>query len=181
MILDALVSFVPPGSPLSCVGALGAGFPSGVIDILGSGVGTAPQNIIGTRTLFGQDSGIGSVKPQVEAVVGTAFATSNSGTLNVQFQAAVDTGAGGGYQPGTWLTLVETGPIAVGSLTAAQIIARFDFPPAFPAGTLPRFLRLNFQTASGTQFTAGTIASSVVTMVRDDYSAKYAAKNYVAV
>jgi len=35
---------------------------------------------------------IGGMKPQVEAVIGTAFTTATSATLNVQFQAAVDTG-----------------------------------------------------------------------------------------
>ena len=110
-------------------------------------------------------------------MVGTACATASGATLNVQFQAAVDQGVGGNYQPGTWITLVETGPIAVANLTANQILARFDYPPAFPAGTLPRYLRLNFQTATGT-FTAGTISSAIVTMVRDDSANRFSARNY---
>ncbi len=178
MITDALVNFVAPGAPLSIVGATGASFASNVIDLVGSGVGTAPHNIIGTRTVFGSDTGLGAIKPQVEAVVGTAFATSNSATLNVQFQAAVDTGAGGGYQPGTWLTLVETGQLAAADLIAAAIFARFDWPPSFPRSTMPRFLRLNFVTPAATSFTAGTVAFAIVTMVRDDYAEKFAAKNY---
>ena len=52
----------------------------------------------------------------------------------------------------------------------------FEFAPAFPQGTLPRFLRLLF-TPVGT-FTAGAIASASVTMDRDDYAAKYAGKNF---
>lgn len=175
MITDALVNFVAPGAPLSCVGATGASFASNIIDLIGSGVGTAPQNIIGTRTVFGSDTGLGAIKPQVEAAVGTAFATSNSATLNVQFQAAIDDGT---YNPGTWQTLVETGPIAAANLTAAAVFARFDWPPAFPVSLMPRFLRLNFVTPSGTAFTAGTVAFAIVTMVRDDYAEKYAAKNY---
>lgn len=179
MITDALVNFWSPNSaPLSIVAGAGIATPSNVYDMIGSGPGTPQPNIIGTRTLFGSDYGIGGNKPQVEAVVGTAFATANAATLNVAFQAAVDTGAAGGWQPGAWLTLVETGPIAVANLTAQQVLARFDFPPAFPPGTLPRYLRLLFQVAAATNFTAGTIAFAIVTMVRDDQSNKFASKNY---
>jgi len=178
MITDALLNFVAPGAPLSIVGATGASFPSQVYDILGTGVGTAPQNIIGTRAVFGSDTGLGALKAQVESVVGTTFTTANSGTLNIQFQAAVDSGAGGGYQPGTWITLVETGPMAVANLTTQAVLGRFDWPPAFPTNVMPRYLRLNYATATGTSFTAGTIAFAVVTMARDDYAIAYAAKNY---
>ena len=94
------------------------------------------------------------------------------------FQGAPDTGSSGSYQPGTWTTLVETGPIAAASLTANALIARFDFPPAFPANLSPRYLRLYFQIVTATNFTAGTIGSAIVTMVRDDYAAKYATKNF---
>ena len=179
MMNDALVNFLQPGQILSMVAAAGVNTPfPGVYDILGTGVGTAPQNIIGTRTLFGSDVGLGADKPQVQVNVATAFTTSNSCTLNIAFQAAVDQGVGGNYQPGTWITLVETGPIAVGNLTAGAVLARFDFPPAFPVGTLPRYLRLLGQVPAASNFTAGTLTGGVVTMVRDDYSAKYAAKNF---
>lgn len=180
MRLDSSLAFVPYGAPLSCVGATGASFPSNVIDLLGSGVGTAPVNIIGNATVFGQDIGVGGVGPQptLDAVIGTVFATANSATLNVQIQAAVDQGAAGGYQPGTWQTLTETGPIAAANLTAGQVIARFDLPPAFPANLNPRYLRLNFVTPSGTNFTTGTIAFAIPTFVRDDQANKYAAANF---
>lgn len=171
MITDALVNFVPVGGNLAI---LGAAVRSNVYDIIGSGVGTPPGNIIGNATLFGSDVGIGAIKPQVEAIVGQAFVGGTS--LNVAFQAAVDTGAGGGYQPGNWQTLVETGAILTANLTLSQILARFDFPPAFPAGLNPRYLSLLF-TPVGT-FTAGYISSAIVTMVRDDQANKFAAKNF---
>ncbi|SDD94925.1 hypothetical protein SAMN05216337_1017130 [Bradyrhizobium brasilense] len=174
MITDSLVNFLPIGSNLAITNA---SLPSNVYDILGQGVGTAPANIIGTRTLFGSDVGIGGVKPQVDIGVGQAFATGNGATLNVAFQGAPDTGAGGNYQPGAWQTLVETGPLAAAQLTAAQIIGRFDFPPAFPANLNARYLRLLFQLAVG-QFNAGSIAFAIVTMVRDDQANKFAAKNF---
>lgn len=179
MMIDSQLNFVPIGGNLPISLLTGGSTPStNVIDILGSGVGTAPANIIGNRTVFGSDVGIGAIKPQVEAVVGTAFTTSNSATLNVEFQAAVDAGTPT-YQPGTWQTLVETGPIAVANLAANTVLARFDFPPAFPAGLNPRYLRLNFVVASGTAMTAGTISSAIVTMVRDDLANKYMTNNYV--
>lgn len=178
MLLDASLAFVPVVAPLSLVLGAGVSQASGVLDILGAGVGIAPPGYIGTRTLFGMDLGIDKEKVQIICAVGTAFATSNSATLNVQFQAAPDTGAAGNYQPGTWNTLVETGTIAAANLTAGAIIARFDFPPAFPAKTLPRFLRFNFSIPSGTNFTAGSIAFAYPTYARDDWSAGYAAKNF---
>ena len=69
-----------------------------------------------------------------------------------------------------------SGAILTANLTAGQIVARFNFPPAFPANLNPRFLSLLF-TPVGT-FTGGVIASAIVTMVRDDQSNRYAAKNY---
>ena len=97
-------------------------------------------------------------------------------SLNVAFQAAADTGVGGNYQPSTWTTLVETGAILTANLTASQVLARFDFPPAFPANLNPRYLSLLF-TPVGT-FTTGVISAAPVTMVRDDQANKYATANY---
>ena len=176
MILDSLLSFVAPGTPLSLVGSAGVAIPSNVLDLLGVGSGNASSNIIGDASVFGEDTGIGGVKPQVQVNIGTACTTSTSATLNVAFQAAIDDGSNA---PGTWETLIETGPIAVADLTAGAVLARFDFPPAFPPGLSPRFLRLLFQVPSGTDFTAGTVASAIVTKVRDDQANRYAARNYV--
>ncbi|MBB3453899.1 hypothetical protein FHT86_002155 [Rhizobium sp. BK313] len=179
MRLDAMLAFVPLGAPLSIVGGAGVAIPStNVIDMLGLGVGQAPQSIIGNVTNFGTDMGIGGFRPELEVAVGTAFTTGNAATLNVAFQAAPDQGAAGGYQPGTWTTLEETGPMAVANLTANQIIARFPWVPAFPANLRARFLRLLFSPAAGTNFTAGTIAFAIPTPVRDDLANKYAARNY---
>src|SRR5258708_33229733 len=158
MITDALVNFVAPGAPLSLVGGAGVAFPSNVYDELGQGVGTAPAVIIGTRSTFGSDMGLGQLKAQVEAVVGVAAVAVGGSTLNVAFQGAPDLGAGGNYQPGTWQTLVETGPLTAAQLTAQQLIARFDFPPAFPPGTLPRYLLLLFSPSAGGSCSPGRMA-----------------------
>lgn len=177
MITDALVNFIPIGVPLSLVAGAGVPVASGVLDLLGQGVGTAPQNIIGNATVFGEDAGIGGLRPQLEVLISTALVTANAATLNIAFQAAVDQGVAGGYQPGTWQTLVETGPIAVANLGAGVKAARFDFPPAFPENLNPRYLRLLFTPPAGTNFTAGAVQAPV-TMVRDDQSNKFAAANY---
>jgi hypothetical protein len=170
MINDALLSLVPVGSNTPI---LGAAVRSNIYDILGTGVGTPPSSIIGTPTLFGSDLGIGGKRPMLEVLLGAA-AFAGGTSLNVAFQAAVDTA--GTHAAGAWNTLVETGAILTANLTGAQVIARFDWPPAFPAGLNARYLSLLF-TPVGT-FSAGVINAAIVTMVRDDQANKYAARNY---
>jgi hypothetical protein len=179
MIRDTTLDFIPLATPLSLVAGAGISIPSpNIIDILGTGVGTPPQNIIGNRAIFGQDSGIGGKRPMIDVAIGTAPTTSTSATLNAAFQAAPDTGVSGGYLPGTWQTLEETGALTVAQLLANTVFMRFDWAAAFPASLVPRFYRLLFQIPSGADFTAGTIAYAITTMVRDDWSIKYATKNY---
>jgi hypothetical protein len=182
MLLDALLNFVQPGSPLSLVAGAGVAIPStNIIDLLGLGSGQAPsERIIGLPAsgFFGEDAGIGGVKPQVQVNIGTALTAVASSTMNIAFQGAPDTGAAGGYLPGTWQTFVETGPLTAAQLAANAICARFDFPPAFPVSARPRFLRLLFSPSSGGSFSAGTVSSAIVTMVRDDYAIKYAPANF---
>ena len=179
MEIDGLLQFVPFGAPLSLANtAAGAGIASNVIDLIGAGVGVAPPNIIGTRSVFGTDFGIGRQKTQLLCTTGTAFTTGSAATLNILFQGAVDQGAGGGYQPGTWITLVESGYMSAANLGASKTVARFDYPPSFPFGTLPRYLRLLFQILTGTTFTAGTIAFAMPTTARDDVN--FGARNFSA-
>ena len=184
MITDALVSFVSVGSPLSLVGANGQTFASNVFDLLGQGVGTAPQNIIGTRTVFGTDQGVGGLRPELNITVGTAFVASVAGTLlKIALQAAADQGAAGNYQPSTWTDVASQDGITPANLTAGAVPARFPFLPTMPPGLEPRYLRLLFSPMTATalpsgDFSAGTILSALVTMVRDDQSNKFAAKNF---
>ena len=176
MLRDALLTFV--GNPLSLVGALGQNFPTDPYDILGVGAGNAPPNIIGNATLFGSDMGIGGYQAELVVSIGTALATSDGATLNVQVQGAPDAGTPT-YQPGTWQTLMETGALSIAQTAANLYVARFKWPPpAVPATLRPRFYRLNFLIPAATQLTAGTISNAFVTTVRDDYSAAYATRNY---
>lgn len=172
MITDQLIAFLPPATNQAI---LGAAVRSNIVDLLTLGLGITPDEgnvIIGNRSLFGADVGIGGVKPLVQCVVGTVFASGTS--LNVAFQGAKDDGTG---NPDTWQTFVESGEILTANLTANAVFGRFDFPPEFPVGFQPRFLSLLF-TPTGT-FTTGTVASAVVTMGRPDQANKFMANNYV--
>lgn len=181
MRIDSQWVFVPPSAPLSLVGAGGATFNSTVIDLLGQGVGTAPQAIIGNVTVFGADLGImdGPAKPKLQVTTGPVnFASAGACTANLAFQLAPDLGAGGAYQPGAWQTAVETGAMTVAQLLASSVIARLDWPPVFPKTLRPRYARLSIATPAGLSFTAGSINFAGVTWMRDDYAVNQAANNY---
>lgn len=187
MISDALVAFVPIGGNLSLVAAANATIPSTVLDLLGQGVGQAPGNIIGNAALFGTDEGVGGKRPELNVVIGTGLTGSVGQQLKVALQAAVDTGAAGGYLPGTWTDIVSQDGIGLaniyGGAVAGAVIFRSPFLPTMPASLRPRYLRLLFSPMTATalpngSFTAGTIASATVTMVRDDQANKWAAKNF---
>lgn len=183
MLLDASIAFVPVGAPLVLVGGAGVAFASNVVDLMGSGAGTAPPNIFGQGNpsqLFGEDLGVGSNRLLIAMATGAAFTTGNAATLNIQFQGAPDTGTPT-YQPGTWTTYMETGPIAVANLGAGVVIGQFDWAKAFPvteAGSRPRYIRINFAPAAATNFTAGSIAYAIPTPIRDDWTMKFQNKNY---
>jgi hypothetical protein len=181
MITDRLLAFVPIGAPLSMVAGAGVSVPSGVIDLLGIGVGVAPTSIIGTPATFGAPDamGVGGLRPELVVAVGTAFVTATAATLNLALQGAPDTGVGGGFLPGTWQTLEETGPLTAAQLTANTVIMRLPWVPPFPFNERPRYLRLLGQMPAATDFTAGTIGYAVVSTVRDDLFNLQAAGNFV--
>lgn len=181
MMLDAILEFVShAGAAQSMVGAAGAAIPfNNVVDLMGSGVGTAPPNIIGRASLFGEDPGIGRYRPFVEIVLGAAFTTSNSATATFSIQYAPDTGSAGGYLPGTWEVAAETGALTAAELSAAQVI-RMDVPATPPNTPTPRYMRIVMTPPAATNFTAGTIEAAFITQGRDDLrSAQQAASNYV--
>ena len=180
MLTDALLSFIPVyAPPQSMVAAAGVSLQIGqTIDLLGQGVGTPPQNVIGNASLFGQDPGSGFLKPFLRTITGTAFVTANSATLNLQLQYAADTGAGGSYQPSTWNTIVESGTISAANLAANTILPKLEFEPVFPYNLRPRFIRLNGSIPSATNFTAGTIAVALVLLGADEFANKLATRGY---
>lgn len=181
---DALLSFVPIGTALSLVAGAGVDVRApGIIDLLGLGVGVVAPNsngnpIIGNVTTFGSPDagGVGGIRPELNITVGTAaVAGTGTPTLNVQLQAAADDGTG---NPGTYQTIGESGALTVAQLTANTVIARLPWLPPFPENLRPRFLSLNFEIPAATAFSALTIASALVTTVRDDWFQRQAAKNY---
>lgn len=181
MMTDALLAFVGLNGNLSLVAGAGVNIASpGIVDLLGNGVGVAPTSIYGNSSVFGQADamGVGGERPELNVTVGTAPTTGNAATLNVALQGAIDTGLAGNYQPGAWNTFAESGAIAVANLTANTVICRLPWLPPFPANLRPRFLRLLFQVPAATNFTAGTIASALVTYVRDDQFNKYQPRNF---
>lgn len=188
MRADATLSLVPIGGPgFSLVGGAGVALPTPALDLLGYGVGVNPSaSIIGTqRATFGTDFGIGRYLPHLAIFLAPTptIATATAATLNVQFQMATDSGAAGGYLPGAWQTVVETGPMTLAQLVAAQTGAnaqpiRIDWPPNFPQNLNPRFARINFVPAAATSFTAGLVGSAIITTVRDDYAVRFAQRNY---
>ena len=180
MITDAQLALIPIGGNLSMVAAAGVSVATPVLDLLGQGVGTPPQNIIGSVSTWGTDFGVGGRRrPELEVAVGTGFTTGNAATLNLALQLAADPGAGGNYTPTTWLTCWETGAMAVANLTAQATVMRGPVLPVFPKTLRPRFMRLLGQIPAATNFTAGTLAFALFTWVRDDVANLNAARNYV--
>lgn len=179
MITDALLAFVPADSPLSLVGAAGVDFQSNVIDLMGPGVNTTIQNIFGNSAQPGQADamGVGDPRPEISVIVGTALATASAATVSVELQGAPDSGSG---VPGTWQVFGATPFITAAQGAAGTQLCRLPFLPPFPFNERPRFLRLNFNIPSGVDFTAGTIASALVTTVRDDYFVKQQPNNFTA-
>ncbi len=186
MISDQLVAFVPIGAPLSLVGGAGVSIRSNIYDLMGQGVGVPPPNIWGNTTVFGQADGmgVGNQRPELNVTIGTALAGAAGLTLNARFQGAIDTGLAGNYQPGPWVDFASQDGITLANGAANTVIMRLPWLPPFPANFRPRFLSLLFSPVSSGgaepsgNFTAGTIASAIVVMSRDDYAVKFAAKNF---
>ena len=182
MRLDASLAFVPVGSPLSLVGGLGVSFASpNTIDLLGTGVGTAPTSIFGQSAVYGAADAMGVGEKRVEMAVATGsadFVTGDSATLTIAMQGAVDTGSGGGYLPGTWQTFDQSPAMTAAQLTANTVVFRFPWLPPFPFNFRPRFLRMYFVIPASTQFTTASIAYALPSLGRDDYSAQNVPKNY---
>lgn len=179
MITDALLAFVPAGSPLSLVGGAGVDFQSAIIDLMGPGAGQAVQNIFGNSAVPGQADGmgVGDPRPEISVIVGAAFATANAATVAIEYQGAPDDGTG---NPGAWQTFASTPFITAAQGAAGTQLCRLPFLPPFPFNERPRFLRLNFNIPAGTNFTAGTIANALVTTTRDDYFVRQQPNNFTA-
>ncbi len=99
---------------------------------------------------------IGAGEPiALMCLVGTAFTTTNSATLNIQYQSSTDNS--------TYTTIIETGALAAAVLTANSK----QFQTYIPRDPIThRYIRLNYVVGTGV-FSAGTVTSGLVPM-RDD-------------
>lgn len=133
---------------------------STIYDVTGAGSGNAPALIWGTTSVFGTDigsAGNGIAQPCVFMVITTAFTTSNSATLQVQVQAAIDNGSNA---PGSYTTIVETDAFAAAVLTlGAQLV--LPIPKITLGEALPRFYRVNYVVGTGV-FGAGAVTTDIL-------------------
>jgi len=179
-VFDSATAFVQPNSAFSLIGVAGSDLQIGnVVDLMGVGVGVAPPNIIGNRSLYGVDPGIG-FKPVVEINILAGLATGNAMTAEFAIQYAPDTGSAGGYLPGTWENASTTGPKAVSEYPAGTQI-RMDLPPAPPDQQLPppRYIRAVLVGEAAKNLNAGTVQFAGIVMSRTDPVNKNAPNNYV--
>ncbi len=192
MITDALCNFVQIGAPLSLVGPAGQSIAApNVYDFLGAGVGINPAavgQIWGNSTNFGQADamGVGNQRTELNVTIGTALAGAAGLTLNCKLQGAADPGAAGNWTPAAnaWVNLGGQDGITLAQGAANTVIMRLPWLPPFPVNLRPRFLRLLFSPVSSGgadpsgAFTAGTIASALVVMGRDDWFVGQQPRNY---
>lgn len=154
-----------------------------VYDFAGVGVGVAPPNIIGSNRyagFYGVDPGAGQFKPEIEITFSVAPAAS-AGTYQYALQYAPDTGAAGGYLPGTWENASETNNSAVTEYGLTNAV-RLDLTPAPPNTPQPRYARLVMIPSSGNNMTAGTVnfAGIVLARAADILANRFTPSNYVA-
>lgn len=146
---------------------------TGVYDVAGLGVNVAATNITGlangAAAAMGEDIGGGGPSsaspPQLGVFVNTAFTAAGAATMQIQLQAAVDSGGG---VPGTWDTIDESDTLAVALLTPANNpIVSFTVPKRYPGQGFPRFYRINFVIATG-PMTAGALSAYLMTGIDDN-------------
>jgi hypothetical protein len=96
-----------------------------------------------------RDMGVGS-PIQISVTVATAFATTNAGTLDIQFQGSTD--------GTTWNTYGSSTALAAAALTAGRRLG-FNWPTA-QGYSNPRYVRLYYDVTNA--FTGGAITAGAV-------------------
>lgn len=103
-----------------------------------------------------RDMGFGDANgatPKLLVLVGTAFTSTNSATLQIQFQGSTDNS--------TYSTYAESRAYAATSLTAGAKLFNVDLPARDINDALPRYYRLNYVVGTGIM-TTGTITAAIV-------------------
>jgi hypothetical protein len=124
-----------------------------------------------TSYRFGADLGVseGMNKPKIVVSIPTAFTSTNSATINFQFQGSTDSSA--------WTTYIESGALAATALVAGAAWV-FDWPRKAIGAAMPKYVRMYYALGAG-QMTTGTINANVVINadgwvgIADQYPANY--------
>jgi hypothetical protein len=162
MIRDGLLTFTGTSN-----GATG-GITSGPYTDLPTTGTQAASNILDIGDLNGipltavngggaRDLGVGD-DPMLKLSIICSVAFNASSTLQLQLQGAPDAGAN---TAGSFTTMWTSPVIANAQLIAGAELANVDLPRVVPGQPLPRYLKLNFITAVGTNST-GTINAGIV-------------------
>ncbi len=117
----------------------------------------ASTDVIDLSPLKGTRRDIGVGEPlEFWATVNTSATAGGAATLNVQLQTSADNS--------TWVTLYDSGTLALASLTAGKRI----LSTKVPAGVL-KYLRVNYVVATG-PLTAGAFTAGINLDVDANYS-----------
>ncbi len=128
---------------------------SNVVDL---GMAGLPASISGGGGGGARDIAVGD-DPMLKLSVICEVAFNNSATLQLILQGAIDNGSGA--PSSSWTTMWSSAVIANAALIAGVDLANIDVPRPVPGQALPRFLRLEFVTATGTNST-GLINAAIV-------------------
>jgi len=121
----------------------------------------ALKNVWGTASVFGEDIGIGAGVGNPKIVANVIQAFNNLTTLQIQLQAAPDTGGSTNTISGlTFHTMMQTDALPLALLTANTLILSEYWPRRRVGDALPRFIRLNYVVV-GTVPSTGTITADV--------------------
>lgn len=125
---------------------------------------TAPNDVIGNATYFGEDLGLGRGKGTPAIVVFTGSGTPAAATsLQIQARGAPNNATAAASLLRSDLTFavyIQTDAILLASILASIRLAEIDLPRRSPGAALPRFLDLNYVVA-GSNFTGLTLKSYI--------------------
>lgn len=106
-----------------------------------------------------RDLGPGRTNTKIVCQVVTAFVTTDSGTLIVQFQVSTDNS--------TFTTLIQTRAYAASELVVGAKLLSADYPALDDAVALPRYVRLAY-VMGALHFSPGAVTAGLVLDRQDD-------------
>jgi hypothetical protein len=106
-----------------------------------------------------RDMGAADPEIQVAIFVGTAFSTTNAGTLTIALQGSTDNS--------TFTTYAQSRAYTAADMPAGAKLLPIELPAKSTQDALPRYYRLNYTVANA--FTAGTLTAMLVLDRQDRY------------